>query len=196
MNSYNQILFKRLIKSKENRGILELSQGGIGKGFTKEGHKTVLQNMYQMNRFELNELLTQACLTAQERNQADPFIYNALCVRVTRSLQDLMDAIAHYCESKHPTNIETDKIYFQTYVFSGDNWKVIDTQSKIIKAYQYNGLSFWEYSNKLKHQFPWVGLISYNEITLSKDILDENHIGYLTLLEKVNAHVDKMLNSL
>ena len=189
MNYYNQTFFKRLIKSEENRGILELSQGGIGKGFTKEGHKAVLQNMYQMNRFELNELLTQACLTAQERNQADPFIYNALCVRVTRGLQDLIDAIAHYCESKHPTNVEKEKIYFQTYEFSGDNWKVIDTQSKMIKTYQYNGLSFWEYSNKLKHQFPWVGLISYNEITLSKDIFDENHIGYLFLLEKLDGHV-------
>ena len=80
-------------------------------------------------------------------------------------------------------------IYFQTYEFSGDNWKVIDTQSKIIKTYQYNGLSFWEYSNKLKHNFPWVGLISYNEITLSKDIFDENHIGYLFLLEKLDGHV-------
>lgn len=194
--SYNQTFFKTLVKSEENRGILELSQGGIGKGFNNEGHKAVLQNMHKMNRLELLELLTQACLTAQERNKADPFIYNALCVRVTRGLQDLMDEIAHYCESKYPTNTDADKIYFQTYDFNGDYWKVIDAQSKIIKTYQYNGLSFWEYSNKLKHQFPWVGLISFNEITLSKDIFDENHIGYLTLLEKVNRHVEKMLNSL
>ena len=69
MNYYNQTFFKTLVKSEVNRGILELNQGGIGEGFTKDGHKAVLQNMYKMNRFELMELLTQACLTAQEWNQ-------------------------------------------------------------------------------------------------------------------------------
>ena len=67
---------------------------------------------------------------------ADAFIYNALIFRVLTGIQNILDAVARYCEDNYPSAAASrpdGRIYFHCYSFEREEIRTIHfLQRKIV----------------------------------------------------------------
>jgi hypothetical protein len=98
--------------------------------------------------------------------------YNvALIFRVMTGLQNVLDAVARYCDDQYPSaapKADDDRVYFERYSFEREEVHKIHYFQRKIAALSFRGKTFYDI---LKQDMPWVGLNN------SVDILDNEHIG-------------------
>ena len=173
---------------------------GCGQGLTMEGRQTVCAYLYDFIETDYKLLRNEITKGAD----ADAYIYNALIVRVILGIQSSLDAVSQCCHdhfsiervssvealragSEPPTHerhsqqcvgMEVTRgknIYFHSYEFQHTELSRICALQETLQGLRYDGLSFNDLANRLKHHIPWIGLASEND--LSRDIFDANGIG-------------------
>lgn len=150
---------------------------GCGEGLTLEGRQTVCAYLYDFIETDYKNLRNEITKGAD----ADAYIYNALIVRVILGIQSTLDAVSHCCHDHF--RIEGDgtelprgeNIYFHSYEFQHTQLGRIYALRETLQGLRYDGLSFNDLANRLKHHIPWIGLASENDMT--RDIFDANGTG-------------------
>lgn len=153
---------------------------GVGKGLSFDGRKKVIFNMFEMIAFFKRELMSEICTIVR----ADQFIYNAYCVQVAVGLRNVLDAVAKLChDAYHSTGkseaVDYFDIYFHTFSFSEEEEKYLSPLIKKIGEITFDGKNFTDTAHILKHNIPWVGLLSMNSIVGYVDIFDDGSIGFV-----------------
>jgi hypothetical protein len=149
---------------------------GCGQGLTMEGRQTVCAYLYDFIETDYKNLRNEITKGAD----ADAYVYNALIVRVILGIQSSLDAVSHCCHDHFRIESDTElprgeNIYFHSYEFQHTQLRQIFALREALQGLRYDGLSFNELANRLKHHIPWIGLAS--EKDMSRDIFDANGTG-------------------
>lgn len=145
----------------------------IRRSFTKLGRGAVMKNIMQYVIDDAEQLKIEV------NKGTEAFIYNALVFRVMTGIQNVLDAVARYCEDNYPSAVPRpdDRIYFGRYSFEREEVYKISYLQKKIAELSFEGKTFYDMANSVKHKKPWVGLVTVNDIVQSVDIFDSNHKG-------------------
>ena len=173
MREYN---YKQLVRERDIdrpvAGPLETTR----RGFTKYGRGAVLKNVMQYIIDDTEQLKLE--VTKGERD-ADAFLYNAMVFRVMTGVQNILDAVARFCEDTYPSAAPRvdDRIYFDRYSFEREEIRTIHYLQKKIAVLAYGGKTFYDMANYVKHEMPWVGRVTASDSAQKEDILDERNHG-------------------
>ena len=106
------------------------------------------------------------------------FIYNALVFRVMTGIQNVLDAVARYCEDQYPSAAAPSvRVYFDRYSFEREEVRTIHYLQQKIALLTFGGKTFYQMANYLKHEMAWVGRVTISDTAQKVDILDNNDIG-------------------
>jgi hypothetical protein len=105
------------------------------------------------------------------------FIYNALVFRVMTGIQNVLDAVARYCEDQYPSTSPSVRVYFDRYSFEREEVRTIHYLQQKIAVLTFGGKTFYQMANYLKHEMTWVGRVTISDTAQKVDILDNNDIG-------------------
>ena len=154
-------------------------------GWTEKGGIAVVANQLGIVAKTLisarNELNCEA--TPNETNglaYPSAFMVNGLLASSTTGLQAVMDSVASLCNDLARDDDFSGDIHFNTFPFCVTSWDFIKaTRRDKIRPLRFDGLSFDELANKLKHTQPWLGYISQGNPDCMKDIHDAQGVGVL-----------------
>ena len=113
-----------------------------------------------------NELITKR----------DPFVVNGLLFSSITRLQHLLDGIASFCQYQNQLEVQSH-VYFSTYCFERSTCSFVDIIQKRILGRTFKGQKFNDLANGLKHNLPWVGLVSESGSRSLHDVFDGDGIG-------------------
>ena len=170
--------FKKFRRSKDTNAYVYTNDGsfvGCGEGLTPEGQKVVCGYMFDCVANDF------ACLRTEmvKGRDADARIYNALIVRVVLGIQQSLDAVANFCHQHERVDEEFEeheRIYFQSFAFEHTKRNNICKLREKLQQYRFNGKTFNDLANRLKHRVPWVGLASGSDNNMN-DIYDSGGQG-------------------
>ena len=145
----------------------------IRRGFTKQGRGAVIKNIMQYVIDDAEQLKLEVT------KGDEGFIYNALVFRVMTGIQNVLDAVARYCEDQYPSAAPKvdDRVYFDRYSFEREEVRTIHYLQQKIAVLTFGGKTFYHMANYLKHEMPWVGRVTISDSAQKVDILDNNDIG-------------------
>ena len=132
------------------------------------------------------------------KDDSSPMIYNSLVFRVTTALQSLLDSTVRLCNDLYPIEPkqQSSLIYFDNYEFLHPEFNRLRVHHNNISNLLYNGGSFNNLANTIKHEVPWVGLCTVDENGVV-DIFDSCHIGLVdTVLYTVLKNSSSILRKL
>lgn len=146
----------------------------IRRGFTEQGRGAVIKNIMQYVIDDAEQLKIEVTKAG-----GDAFIYNALVFRVMTGIQNVLDAVARYCEDQYPSTAPKadDRVYFDRYSFDREEVRTIHYLQQKIAVLTFGGKTFYHMANYLKHEMPWVGRVTISDTAQKVDILDNNDIG-------------------
>jgi len=146
----------------------------IRRGFTEQGRGAVIKNIMQYVIDDAEQLKIEVTKAG-----GDVFIYNALVFRVMTGIQNVLDAVARYCEDQYPSTAPKadDRVYFDRYSFDREEVRTIHYLQQKIAVLTFGGKTFYHMANYLKHEMPWVGRVTISDTAQKVDILDNNDIG-------------------
>lgn len=101
-----------------------------------------------------------------------------LCVSTVMLLSSL-DWIASLIERCIPTSDERIKVYFASYPFLQSGYTWIRSHQKTILDMSFDGMSFNDFTNFVKHEQPYIGLPSLVTQTNLYDVVDRDGIQYV-----------------
>ena len=142
-------------------------------GFTKQGRGAVIKNIMQYVIDDTEQLKLEVT------KGGEAFIYNALVFRVMTGIQNVLDAVARYCDDQYPSAAPKadDRVYFDRYSFEREEVRTIHYLQQKIAVLSFRGKTFYDMANYLKHEMPWVGRVTISDTAQKVDILDNNDIG-------------------
>lgn len=130
-------------------------------GLNKKGRWAVLKNLHSSVRTDLQ--LLQISILKETSNTSE---HNMLIFRVVTGLLSILDMVSRLCDDLAPsvlTNQSDDRIYFHKYNFHESVWlRIHDLQSRL-NLLRFDGKSFYQIANKLKHEIPWVGRVTTSD---------------------------------
>jgi hypothetical protein len=106
------------------------------------------------------------------------FVMNGLLASVLTGLQSILDSIATFCQREAPDDDVDGFVYFSTYPFHVTTFDFIRPIKVRIYGYSFRGLNFNQLANSVKHELPWLGLLSTNPDG-NLDIHDDQGVGLL-----------------
>lgn len=140
-------------------------------GFTAKGGVAVITN-------QLGVVAKTLISARSELATARPsvFLVNGMLASAATGLQTVLDAIASLCHHLQPDSEHTGPVYFSTYQFNVTTWDFIATiKRNDIAPLRFGPNSFNDVANGLKHELPWIGLIS--EVDDKQDVYDDAGVG-------------------
>jgi hypothetical protein len=140
-------------------------------GFTKQGRGAVIKNIMQYVIDDAEQLKLEVT------KGDEGFIYNALVFRVMTGIQNVLDAVARYCEDQYPSTAPSVRVYFDRYSFEREEVRTIHYLQQKIAVLTFGGKTFYQMANYLKHEMTWVGRVTISDTAQKVDILDNNDIG-------------------
>ena len=172
--------FKKFRRDKATNAYIYTNDGsfvGCGEGLTPDGQKVVCGYMFDCIANDFALLRTEMV----KGRDADARIYNALIVRVVLGIQQSLDSVANFCHQhervdKNKGIKENERIYFQTFEFEHTKQNNICKLREKLQQCRFNGTTFNDLANRLKHQIPWVGLASGSDNNMD-DIYDSDGQG-------------------
>lgn len=146
-----------------------------GVGWTESGRLAVLHNVM----LPLGNALRQLLVDLKDVNP-DNFLINGRIWTVATGLQNVLDAIAVYCDSCAPyDDIKTSLIYFATYPFPQPAiQEFMPKLQKQMASRTYGDTSFFEIANGLKHNYPYVGNVTCNVNNEVRDVWKDG-VGFV-----------------
>jgi hypothetical protein len=128
--------------------------GYVYNGLTQEGRYAVLSNIFHMVTHEFHKLCMEVVTPG-----GCAWAYNAYIYRVATGLQSLLDSIARFCSDVYGETLDSsEKIYFDTFFFYLPDLQRVRVCQAGIKAFRYDGMTFNDLANRIKHEVQWVGL--------------------------------------
>lgn len=169
-----------------HQGTRELRHAVIG-GFTAKGGLAVITNQLGVVAKTLISVRLEMAPTrgrAHDNTYAHPsaFLVNGMLASAATGLQNVLDAVASLCHHLQPDSEHQGIVYFSTYRFSVTTWAFIaEIKRNEIDKLRFHARSFNDMANGLKHEMPWIGVIS--EVNGKLDVYDEAGVGvFLGLL--------------
>lgn len=150
--------------------------------FTAKGGVAVIANQLAVVARTLITVRQELAIDAPNADAKGDFKYpstfmvNGLLASAITGLQNVLDAVASVCHNLAPDSEHNGIIYFSTYSFAVTEWDFIARAKHTqISKLKFDGLTFNELANRLKHELPWVGVISQaNDIN---DVYDSSNVG-------------------
>jgi hypothetical protein len=134
-------------------------------GFTSKGGIAVIAN--QLNVVARTLIAARKDLTSEINSDsgsyAHPSIYvvNGLLASATTGLQAVLDAVTSFCHHLEPDEDHEGLVYFNTYPFHVTTWEFIRVfKERQIQPLMFDDLRFNDLANRLKHELPWLGVLS------------------------------------
>lgn len=156
------------------RGVRELRTRRVS-GFTPEGGIAIITNQLGVVARTLiearNELIAK---DPADTDYAQPsvFVVNGLLCSAATGLQSVLDSVASFCHKLEPDDNHEGFLYFHTYQFRVTTWEFIRlSKERQIQPLIFDGVGFNDLANRLKHELPWLGMISEDTYGL-RDIRD------------------------
>lgn len=148
-------------------------------GFTAKGGVAVIANQLGVVAKTLISARSElATPPASHGDFARPsvFLVNGMLASAATGLQTVLDAVASLCHHLQPDSEHTGPVYFSTYQFNVTTWDFIAAiKRNDIAPLRFGPNSFNDVANGLKHELPWIGLIS--EVNDKQDVYDEAGVG-------------------
>lgn len=157
---------------RPHKGVRELNRQVIA-GFSPKGGVAVIANQLVVVAKTLIAVRNELLPHKRDLDFAQPsvFMVNGLLASAATGLQSVMDAIASFCQRMAPDEDHHAYIYFSTFEFRVIEWEFIRLiKEQGITPLQFEGRTFNEFANALKHEAPWVGLVS--EVRGLQDVYD------------------------
>jgi hypothetical protein len=89
------------------------------------------------------------------------FVVNGLLASAATGLQAVLDAVASFCHNLEPDDDHVGLLYFNTYLFRVTTWEFIrESKQRQIDPLSFDGMGFNDLANRLKHELPWIGVLS------------------------------------
>lgn len=105
------------------------------------------------------------------RKTSCPFTINGYIFNITVGLVAVLDGTASACQRIHPMEAFHNKdVYFFDYDFSHSAWTEVIVHVENLKRLQFNDNDLRKWGNRLKHESPWVGMVSENPRTTVYDV--------------------------
>lgn len=165
--------------SPPQQGIRERSCALIS-GFTPKGGVATIANQLCIVARILVSAKSELSAATVHGDYAHPsaFVVNGMLVSAATSLQNVLEAVASLCHHLQPDSDHQGDVYFSAYPFSVSAWEFIAIIKRTeINPLKFRGQSFNDLANSLKHELPWIGIIS--EVDHKHDVYDETGVGVL-----------------
>lgn len=137
-------------------------------GYTPAGGVAILANMLA----NIGDVLQD--VEAELMQEASAWVVNGHLVTGITSLQNVLDAMARFCQHQQPLHkFENGLVYFHSYEFrTSDFIDSIGPLQRAIECTVFDDLSFNDLANRVKHEAPWLGLVTTGEASDVNDIYD------------------------
>ena len=148
-------------------------ENGPVAGLTTEGRIAVMVNLLRVVAVTIHNI-------EREIVSSDPsvWLYNSFIVSALTSLQTFLDVVARFCYDESSDDRQDPNIYFVSHTFHHMDLQPVSQQQTVIRGLQFEGRSFNDLVNYVKHTMPWVGLHTTNTHG-EVDIFDCNGKGVL-----------------
>lgn len=108
--------------------------------------------------------------TELQAAEVDAHIINAMISIVIPAMQNWLDQVAGFCQRQDAVEGCDGDIYFHSYMFKTAAYDTIGHLQRKLAEIRFDGMSFNQICNLIKHESPWIGRVTESERNMRRDI--------------------------